>query len=84
MESIQVMIPPDSPLVALAQQGVEAAGNIVAVVPTAGNHRDEPFGGNQSHDWVKGAQIEAAALASGNSHLADNDVHRRINQNRRQ
>jgi hypothetical protein len=30
IESIQRMVPPDSPLVALAQQGAEAAGNIIA------------------------------------------------------
>jgi hypothetical protein len=38
MESIQCMVPPDSPVVVLAQQGVEAVGNIVAVAPTAENH----------------------------------------------
>jgi hypothetical protein len=40
------MVPPDSPLIALAQQGVEAVGNIVATTPTAENQRGEPSGGN--------------------------------------
>jgi hypothetical protein len=35
MESIQRMVLLDSPLAALAQQGVEAASNIVAAAPTA-------------------------------------------------
>jgi hypothetical protein len=81
MESIQCMVPPDSPVVVLAQQGVEAVGNIVAVAPTAENHRGEPFGGNRSHDRAKRAQSEAASSASGNRRLADNDTHRRITQN---
>jgi hypothetical protein len=55
MESIQWMVPHDSPLVALAQQGVEAAGNIVAVAPSARNHRGEPFVGNQSNDQARQA-----------------------------
>jgi hypothetical protein len=55
MESIQRMVPPDSPLVALAQQGVEAAGNIITAAPGAGNHQGEPSGGNRSHDQAKRA-----------------------------
>jgi hypothetical protein len=46
MESIQRIVLPDSPLIALAQQGVEAAGNIVTAAPTARNHRGEPIDGN--------------------------------------
>jgi hypothetical protein len=46
MESIQRMVLPDSPLVALAQQGVEAVGNIVAAAPAAINQCGEPSGGN--------------------------------------
>jgi hypothetical protein len=53
MESIQWIVPPDSTLAALAQQGVEAVGNIIAVAPTTGNHRGEPSGGNGSHDREK-------------------------------
>jgi hypothetical protein len=34
MESIQRMVPQDSPLVALAQQGNEAMGQIVATEPS--------------------------------------------------
>jgi hypothetical protein len=84
MELIQWMVPPDSPLIPLAQQGVEAAGNIIAESPTAGNHRGEPSGGNQSHDQTKRARSEATASASGNRCLADNDACRRITQNHRQ
>jgi hypothetical protein len=40
MESIQHLVPQDSPLVALAQQGVKAVGRIVAAEPLAGNHHD--------------------------------------------
>jgi hypothetical protein len=50
LESIQRMVPPDSPLVALAQQGVEAAGNIAVVAPLAGNHRGESSSGIRSND----------------------------------
>jgi hypothetical protein len=76
------MVPLDSPIVALAQQGVEAAGNIVAMAPTAENHRDEPSGGNRSHDRAKRTRSEVASLVSSNRHLADNDVQQRITQNR--
>jgi hypothetical protein len=81
MESIQRMVLPNSPLVALAQQRVEVAGNIVAA---AKNQWAELFGGNRSNNWAKRAQSKAAASASGNRHLADNDVRRRIMQNHRQ
>jgi hypothetical protein len=37
------MVPLDSPLNALAQQGVQAAGNITAAAPTTGNHRASPL-----------------------------------------
>jgi hypothetical protein len=46
MESIQWMVPLNSPLIALAQQGVEVAGNIIVAAPAAENHRGELFGGN--------------------------------------
>jgi hypothetical protein len=84
MESIQRMVPPDSPLVALAQQGVEVMGNIIAATPTPENHWSKPSGGNRSHDRAKRACSEAAAAASGNRHLADNDARRQITQNHRQ
>jgi hypothetical protein len=44
------MVPWDSPLVALAQQGVEVVSNIIAVTPLAENHRGEPSVGNRSND----------------------------------
>jgi hypothetical protein len=56
MESIQHLVPQDSPLVALAQQGAEAVGHIVAAEPLAGNHRGEP--GNQSEDQTKRAEVK--------------------------
>jgi hypothetical protein len=55
MESIQWMVPLDSSLIALAQQGVEVAGNIIAAAPVAGNHRGEPASGNRSYDHAKRA-----------------------------
>jgi hypothetical protein len=69
------MVLPHSPLVALAQQGVEAADNIVTTAPTTGNHRGEPSCGNRSNDQAKRARSEATSSASGNRGLADNDAH---------
>jgi hypothetical protein len=46
MESIPWMVPPDSPLVALTQQGVETASNIVAVASATENNRGEPSDAN--------------------------------------
>jgi hypothetical protein len=60
LESIQQMVPPNSPLIALPQQGVEAASNIVAVAPTVKNQWGESSGGNQLHDRAKRVQSEAA------------------------
>jgi hypothetical protein len=48
MESIQWMVPLDSPLVSLAQQGVEAACNIIAAAPSAKNHRGKHSISNRS------------------------------------
>jgi hypothetical protein len=42
MESIQRMVPQDSPIVALAQQGAEAMGQIVAAAPSAKNPQGDP------------------------------------------
>jgi hypothetical protein len=81
MESIQQMVPSDSPLITLAQEGVEVAGNIVAMAPMVGNYRGEPFGGNRLHDWAKRAGSEAASSASSNKRLADNDALWQIAQN---
>jgi hypothetical protein len=55
LESIQRMVPQDSPLMALAQQGVEAAGNIVGAAPSARNHQGEPSVCNRSNDQAKRA-----------------------------
>jgi hypothetical protein len=81
MESIQQTVPHDSPLIALAEQGVEGAGNIIAAAPSVENHQGEPFGGNRSNDQGKRARSEAASSASDNRRLADNDVCRQITQN---
>jgi hypothetical protein len=54
MESLQHMVPQDSPLVVLAQQGVEVVGQIVAVELSAGNHRGKPSIGYRSADRAKG------------------------------
>jgi hypothetical protein len=76
MESILCMVPQGSPLVALAQQGSDAVGQIVAVEPLAGNPRGEPSIGNRSVDQAKRAQSEEASSTSRNRRLADNDAHR--------
>jgi hypothetical protein len=56
MEPTQRMVPQDSPVIALTQQGAEAVGKIVAAEPSTGNHRGEPSIGNQSNDQAKHAQ----------------------------
>jgi hypothetical protein len=61
MKLIQRMAPESSPLLALAQQGAEAANHVIAAEQLAVNHRGEPSSGNQ--------------LGSGNRCLADNDMH---------
>jgi hypothetical protein len=81
MESIQRMVMPDSPLVSLTQQGVDAIGNIIAAAPSAKIRQGEPSSGNQSNDRANQARSEAASSASGNRRLADNDVHQWITQN---
>jgi hypothetical protein len=72
------MVPPESPLVTLAQQGVEVVGDIVATAPMAENHQGEPSGGNRSHDRAKRARNKAPSSASDNRRLADNGAHWRI------
>jgi hypothetical protein len=54
MESIQWMTPKGSPLVALAQQGVEVT-NVIVAQRLAGNPRGEPSISNQSDDRGKRA-----------------------------
>jgi hypothetical protein len=84
MESIQRMVPHDSPLVALAQQGDEAVGQIVVAEPSTENHRGEPSIGNRSTDRTKRARSEEASSANGNRCLGDNDARRWITQNLQQ
>jgi hypothetical protein len=81
IESIQWMTPEGSSLVALAQQGVEAA-NFVIAQRSADNLGGEPFVDNRSNDRAKRAQSETASSASGNRRLANNDVCRWITWNR--
>jgi hypothetical protein len=68
------MVPQDSPLIALAQQGAEAMGQIVVAEPSPNNHRGEPSVGNWSTDRVKRARSEEASSTSGFRCLADNDA----------
>jgi hypothetical protein len=77
------MAPEGSPLGALAQQGIEAANNVVAVEQSVGNRQAEPSIGSRSDGRARPAWSEAASLFSGNKHLADNDARWRITQNRR-
>jgi hypothetical protein len=77
MVSIQRMAHEGSPLVALARQRAEAV-NYVTAQRSTGNPRGESFIGNRSNDRAKRARSEAASSTSGNHHLTDNDVHRRI------
>jgi hypothetical protein len=78
MESIQRMVPHDSPLVALAQQGDEAVGQIIVAEPSTENHRGEPSIGNRPADRTKRARSEEASSANGNRSLGDNDARRWI------
>jgi hypothetical protein len=59
------MVPQDSPLVGLAQQGTVAVSQIVAAKPLAGNNQGEPSVGNRSADRVKFIRSEEASSASG-------------------
>jgi hypothetical protein len=47
------MVPQVSSLVALAQQGAEATGQIIEVEPSAGNQWGEPSVGNRFEDRAK-------------------------------
>jgi hypothetical protein len=78
METIQRMTL-DAPLTVLAQQGAEAT-NLVVAEKSAGVPRKEPSSGH--NDRARRAQSEAASSASLNQHLAKNDAHWRITQNR--
>jgi hypothetical protein len=78
------MVPQDSPLVALTQQGTEVVGHIIAAEWSACNHLGEPSIDNQSANQAKRARSEEASSAIGNRSLADNDANRQITQNHRQ
>jgi hypothetical protein len=69
METIQRMAPDGSPLVVLAQQGVEVANLIIA----------EKLAGN---DWVRCVRSEAASSTSPNHRLSEHDAQWRITQSR--
>jgi hypothetical protein len=79
METIQQMAPDSSPLPLLAQQGAEAANLIVAEKST-GVLRRELSGGH--NDRARRVRSEVASSFSPNRRLAENDVRRRITQNR--
>jgi hypothetical protein len=79
METIQRMAHDDSPVALLTQQGAEAA-NLVVAEKSASRPQKEPSIGH--NDRARRAQSEAASSASPNRHLAENDAHRRITQNR--
>jgi hypothetical protein len=79
METIQCMAPNGSPLALLAQEGAEAANLIVAEKSASGPRREPSAGHN---DQARHAQSEAPSSASPNQHLAENDAHWRITQNR--
>jgi hypothetical protein len=55
--------------------------NVIVTQRSAGNPRGESSVGTRSNDREKRARSEVASLASGNRHLADNDVRRWITQN---
>jgi hypothetical protein len=55
IDSIQRMAPEGSPLLALAQQGVEAANHVIAAERSAGNQRGEPSIDNRSDGRAKHA-----------------------------
>jgi hypothetical protein len=69
------MAPNGSPLVILAQQGVEAV-NLIVAEKSAGVPQNELSGGH--NDRARHAQSEAASSTSPNRHLAENDARRCI------
>jgi hypothetical protein len=73
MESIQRMVPEGSTLIALTQQGMEAA-NLIIAERSAGNPQREPSIRKRSDDRVRRARSEAASSASPNRRLAYNNV----------
>jgi hypothetical protein len=79
METIQRMTPDGSPLALLAQQGTETV-NLVVAEKSASRPQREPSAGHK--DQARRARSEAASSASPNRHLAENDAHWHITQNR--
>jgi hypothetical protein len=68
------MAPEGSPLLALAQQGAEAANHVIVAERSTSNHQEEPSIGNWLDGWAKRAWSEAASSASSNCLLAYNDA----------
>jgi hypothetical protein len=79
METIQRMAPDGSPLALLAQQGAKAANLVVEEKSTSRPQR-EPYACH--NDRAGHSRSEAASSNSPNQHLAKNDVHRCVSQNR--
>jgi hypothetical protein len=73
MESIQHLVPQDSPLVAWAQLGNEAVGQIIAAESSTDNHWGKPSIGNRSKDWAKCARSKEASSAISNRRLVEGD-----------
>jgi hypothetical protein len=73
MESIQHLVPQDSPLVAWAQLGNEAVGQIIAAESSADNHWGKPSIGNRSKDWAKCARSKEASSTISNRRLVEGD-----------
>jgi hypothetical protein len=73
------MAPDGSPLIVLAQQGVEAANFIVAE-KSVGVPRREPSIGDNNR--VRRARSEAASSTSPNHCMSEHDARRSINQSR--
>jgi hypothetical protein len=78
METFQRMVPDGSPLVVLAQQGVDAA-NLVITEKSADISLREPSVGD--NDRARRARSEAALSVSLNHRLSEHGAQRRITQN---
>jgi hypothetical protein len=78
METFQRMVPDGSPLVVLAQQGVDAA-NLVITEKSADISLREPSVGD--NDRARRARSEATLSVSLNHRLSEHGAQRRITQN---
>jgi hypothetical protein len=79
MKTIQCMVPDDSPLTVLAQQGTETANLVVIEKSTSVPQREPSVGGN---DRARRARSEVVSSASPNHRLFEHDARRHITQNR--